>query len=169
MAAQPRIAFTPVKPLTGLSLAREAFAEAASQTYKAGAPVVLASGLLQECGTDPILIMGIAAGEGKNVAAAAAKQTVYLAHPDTLFKGNLDDGSGTRATVQSDLGKFFGIAKDSGSGKWYVDSTELSNKRVIIWGFWDGVQDGVQAAIGDTLGHVYFQFGHAYFQGGHTS
>src|SRR5690606_3619907 len=96
MATQPRIAFTPVKPLTGLSLAQESFYEAAAQTYKPGAVVQLVSGLLQECGADPVLIMGVAAGDGKNAAAGTARQTVYLAHPDILFKGNLSDRKSTR-------------------------------------------------------------------------
>lgn len=169
MATQPRIAFTPVKPLTGLSLAQESFYEAAAQTYKPGAVVQLVSGLLQECGADPVLIMGVAAGDGKNASAGTARQTVYLAHPDILFKGNLSDATGTAISEQSDVGKYYGIAKDAVSGTWYVDKGDTTNKRVIVWGFWDGVQDGVQAAVGDTLTHVYFQFGHSYFQGGHTS
>lgn len=169
MAAQPRIAFTPVKPLSGLAIPEEAFPEKATQTFKAGACVFLSAGYLTECGADPTLVMGIASRDGQNVASDGLKKhVVYLAHPSTLFKGNLDNNSGTTTSAATDVGKMYGIAKHS-SGKWYVDSTDTTNKRVVLWGFWDGAQDGVQAGVGDTLAHMYFQFDPAYFQGNKTS
>lgn len=168
--AQPRIAFTPVKSLTGLSIAEEAFKEAATQTFEKGALVFLSAGYLQECGADPALIMGVASREGQNGATAGLyKNPVYLAHPSTLFLGNLDNGSGSTTSAATDVGKMYGVAKHSSSGKWYIDSTEVTNKRVIIWNFWDGIQDGVQAGVGDTLAQMYFQFDPTYFQGSHTS
>lgn len=170
MATQARIAIEPAKPLIGLSIPQEDFPEAATQTFKKGALCFLSAGYLQECGADPALIMGVASRDGQNGGTAGAKhQAVYLAHPGTLFRGNLDDGSGTTTSAATDRGKMYGVAKHSGSGKWYVDSTDTTAKRVVIWGFWDGVQDGVQAAVGDLLLPVYFQFDPTYFQGAHTS
>ena len=172
MATAPRIAITPVKTLTGLSVPQESFQEAATQTFSKGALVRLASGYLTECGTDPVLIMGVASRDGQNGAAAGDKsQAVYLAHPDTLFKGNLDtsgsEGNGT--TAVTDRGKNYGVAKASSGGTWYVDKTDQTNKRVVVWDFWTAVQDGVNMAVGDTLGWILFQFDPQYFQGSHTS
>ena len=170
MATQPRIAFQAVKPLVGLSIPQENFPEAATQTFKQGACVRLTAGYLGECGADPELIMGIASREGQSGSASGDKnQSVYLAHPATLFMGSLDDGAGTYVSLATDRGKMYGIAKHSGTGKWYVDSGDTTNKRVIIWGFWTGVQDGVAAAVGDYLTWVLFQFDPTYFQGSHTS
>jgi hypothetical protein len=170
MATLPRIRFSVAKPLGGLSVAQENVPEAATQTFKQGAVVQLVAGYMQECGADPTLILGIASGPGQSGATAGAKnQSVYLAHPLNLFMGNIDDGSGTGVTAATDRGKMYGIAKHSSTGKWYVDNTDTTNKRVVIWDFWDGAQDGIAAAIGDTLGYVFFQFDPTYFQGSKTS
>ena len=100
--------------------------------------------------------------------SGAKHQSVYIASPGTLFRGNLDNASGTTTSAATDRGKMYGIAKHSG-GKWYVDSTDVTNKRVVIWDFWDEVQDLVTMAVGDTLMHVIFQFDPQYFQGNRTS
>jgi hypothetical protein len=170
MAAQPRIAIVPAKSLTGYSIAQEDFAEAASQVFKQGAIVSLSAGYLQEAGADPALILGVASRDGQNGATAGAKrQSVYLAHPSTLFQGSLDNGAGTTTLAATDVGKMYGLAKHGATGKWYVDSTDVTNKRVVIWGFWRGAQDGLPAGVGDTLAQVYFQFDPTYFQGSRTS
>lgn len=167
---QPRIAFSAVKPLAGLSLVAESFPEKASSTFKMGACVFTTVGYLTECGADPPLIMGIASRDGQNGGSDGTySQTVYLAHPTNLFKGNLDNGSGNVASAATDRGKMYGIAKHSSSGKWYVDTTDVTNKRVVVWGFWDGAQDGAAGGIGDNLTAIYFAFDPAYFQGLKTS
>jgi hypothetical protein len=170
MAARPRIAMYAAIALGGLSIPRESFPEAASQTFKAGAPVFVSAGYLQTCGADPTLIMGVACGDGQNQASAGLKQQlVDLAHPLTIFAGNLDDGSGTTTSAATDRGKMYGIAVHASSGKWYVDSTDVTAKRVVIWDFWDGAQDGSSQVVGDTLAWVFFQFDPQYFQGNKTS
>jgi hypothetical protein len=154
-----RVPIRAVKTLSGLTFPTQDFPEAATQTFKAGAPVVLSSGYLQECGADPALVMGIASRNGQNGASAGLKrQTVILAHPDVLFLGNLDNGSAGTASAATDIGKKYGIAKHGGTGHWYVDSTDTSNTRVVIWDVWDGVINGQQAAVGDTMHPVYFSF-----------
>jgi hypothetical protein len=170
MATAPRIEFQAVKPLVGLSIAQESFPEAATQTFKKGACVVLTAGYLGECGAAPALIMGIASRAGQNGATAGAKsQSVYLAHPDTLFLGNLDNGvTGTGTTAAANRGASYAVIKHPGTGKWAVDNAGVAH-RVVVWGFWDGVQDGITMALGDILGWVYFQFDPVYFQGSHTS
>ena len=173
MATAPRIAIRALKTLAGTPVPKEGFPEAASQTFKKGALVYLnSSGYLVECGTDPTLIMGVATADGGNAAAGAVTQVVELAHPSTLFLGNLDtsgsEGNGTSA--QADTGKMYGVVKSSVTGTpWYVDKTETTNKRVIVWHLWEGVQDGIPMAVGDTIPWVVFAFDPAYFQGHHTS
>lgn len=160
----------PAKSLTGYSIAQEDFLEAATQTFKKGALVTLLAGYLQEAVADPTLVVGVASADGGNGATAGVKhQSVYLAHPSTLFQGNLDNNLGTTNSAQTDVGKMYGVAKHAASGKWYVDSTDVTNKRVVIWGFWKGAQDGLPAGPGDTLAQVYFQFDPTYFQGAKTS
>lgn len=174
MATAPRIAIRAYRTLSGLPIPREDFPEASGQTFKQGAPVVLnSSGYLQECAdNDPALILGFATRDGQNTTNNGDKsQTVELAHPGTLFIGNLDtsgsEGNGT--TAASDRGKMYGVKKSSVAGKWYVDKTETTNKRVVVWDFYDGAQDGANSAIGDTIQPVIFAVDPAYFQGNRTS
>ncbi len=175
MATQPRIAFRAVRTLSGMSVPREEFPEAASQTFKKGAPVFLRVGYLEECGTDPVLIMGVATRDGQNGGSAGAKtQVVELAHPDTLFLGNVDDGGsqGNGVTAATTRGRMLGITKHSSTGKWHVDTakgTAALKSRVIVWNFYLNAQDGVNQAVGDTLGWVLFSFDPGYFQGQKTS
>jgi hypothetical protein len=174
VATQPRIAFRSVRTLSGLSIPREDFPEAASQTFKKGAPVFLNVGYLNEVGTDPKLVMGVATRDGQNGASAGSKtQTVELAHPDTLFVGNIDNGGsqGTGVTAATDRGKMYGITKHAASGKWHVDNAKAvgATSRVIVWNFWLTAQDGANQVIGDTLGWVVFSFDPQYFQGNKTS
>lgn len=169
MATAPRIAFRAVKTLSGLSVPRENFLEAASQTFKQGAPVALnASGYLAECGTDPVFIMGVASRDGQNGTNAGDKnQFVDLAHPDTLFVGNMDaSAAGSGVSAQANVGSSFGITKHAGSGKWTVDTAKkevaTGTCRVKVFNFWG------EDAVGDTLGRVLFMFDPSFFQGGST-
>jgi len=166
MATQPRIAFRPVRTLSGLAVPGEEFAEAASQTFVQGAVVWVEWGYLTECGTNPARIMGVASRAGQNGTAGTKKQLVFLAHPDTLFLGNLDNGSGTLATALGDRGRYYGVTKEGTSGKWYVNGTVAgSNARALIWEHW--LQDN--EVVGDYLGRVIFSFGVANSQGATTS
>ena len=70
MATSPRIAFTAVRTLNGMGIPRQEFKEAASTTFKAGAPLVVASGYANECGDDPALIVGIASKDGQGGSEA---------------------------------------------------------------------------------------------------
>jgi hypothetical protein len=175
MATASRIPFKAFKTLIGMSIPREAFPEAATQTFKKGALVYLnAAGYLTECGTDPTLIMGVATKDGGNgTAAGDVTQVVELAHPDTLFVGNLDssndEGGATAHTHVTDVGKMYGVWKATTAAKWTVDLYETTNKRVVVWKLRDVIQDGIPMAVGDILGHVIFSFDPQYFQGQRTS
>ena len=155
MATSPRIAFTAVRTINGMGIARQDFKEAASTTFKAGAPLVVASGYANECGADPALILGIATKDGQGGATAGAKsQTVVVAHPGTIFLGNLSNSADNAVTAQTDIMTGYGIAKHSGTGKWYVDKGDTSAKRIQVWDFW--LQD--KEVIGDIRGRILFTF-----------
>src|SRR5688572_69882 len=148
-----------VRNLVGPGLPSMELAEAATQTFKAGALCVCASGYVQECGADPSLITGLATRDGQSGATAGAKsQDFILAHPATLFLGYLDtsaaEGAGTSAAT--DRGLSYGVAKNSATGKWYVDKTETSNKRVTVWQVWEQVIDQQLPAWGDIMTPVVF-------------
>jgi hypothetical protein len=154
MATAPFQAIRPVRSLTGLPYPRQAVPEAATQTFKLGALVVCTSGFLVECGADPALILGVASRAGQNGASAGLKENVvYLAHPDTLFVGNLDTSASEGAGVTAATDRFltYGVAKRT-SSHWYVDKTDTTNKRVRIFDFWN------EDAVGDVMGRVLFKF-----------
>ena len=147
-----------VRSMTGTTTPSMELPEGASQTFKAGALCVFASGYVAECGADPALITGLATRDGRNGTAGLYRQGFILAHPSTLYKGYLDtsasEGAGTNAAT--DRGLSYGVAKNSATGKWYVDKTETSNKRVTIWDFWDQVVDGIAPAVADVMPPVLF-------------
>jgi hypothetical protein len=154
MATAPIVPIRPVRSLTGLPYPRQSVPETASVTFLLGALVVCTSGYLTECGADPALILGVASRAGQNGATDGLyKQTVYLAHPDTLFVANLDTSAsvGNGTTAATDRFLPYGVAKRT-SSHWYVDKTDTTNKRVRIFDFWD------EDAIGDVMGRVLFKF-----------
>lgn len=164
MATAPKIAIRAVRTLSGYSIPRMDFPEAAAQTFKKGAPLVLTVGYLNECGADPALIIGFATRDGQDGTAAGDKtQTVELASPDTVFEGNIGDGSDAAVTAATDRGKAYGIAKRSADGKWYVDNSDTSNKRVMVLDLAD------HDATGDIMGRVYFMVDPKYMQMNYTT
>ena len=155
-----------VRSMTGTTLPSMELPEGASQTFKVGALCVFASGYVAECGADPAVILGLATKTGQNATAGTKRQNFILAHPATLYKGYLDtsasEGAGTNAAT--DRGLSYGVAKNAATGKWYVDKTDATNKRVTIWEFWDQPIDGVSPAVGDIMPPVLFTFAGAYLQ-----
>ena len=127
--------------------------EGASETYIEGALLILDSGdsnRLDEGGTDPVNIEGIAARSAIGTAATAIPY--YPALPGVVFEGSLDDGSaaGTGTITASDFGASYGVTRDSG-GIWYVDKNKTgADARVKIIGFRD--------ALTTITGRVYFVF-----------
>lgn len=155
MATAPRIAMRAVKTLSGLSIPTQDFQEKASQTFKVGAVCVLTTGYVLEAGADPTRILGIARLAGQNLASDGLKNNIVeLAHPDTVFLGNMDtsasEGNGT--ATQADMGVKYGIFKHSTNGTWYVDKTDTTNTRVCPFRIFDN------DTAGDTIGRVLFTF-----------
>jgi hypothetical protein len=180
VATHPRINIRPVKTLNGTATPRQNFPEALSQTFEVGSPVVLnSSGYLVECSANPPLIMGVASRDGQNGSANGSKdQAVYLAHPDTLFVGNMDNGGTEDSGVglASDRGKMYGITKHASNGTWYVDKNKAAaaTRRVVVWDLWDEIIStntggATEPAWTDTIPRVVFAFDPAFYQGNKTS
>jgi hypothetical protein len=131
--------------------------EGSGQSFKKGEFVYLdGNGLVVICGSDPALILGIAEKDATGTANSACP--VILAAPGVLFVGCFDNGSASVAVTQASIGKAYGIAVTS--AKWYVDSTDTTNDRAVVWEAWDG--DG--QAIGDYLQWVIFSILFANYQ-----
>lgn len=101
------------------------YAIATGQDFPEGAAVVLANGEIEECGADPVSILGFALHESGVdpdptivlVAIAKSKSTFWIA--------------GTRVPLASDEGKEYGLAVD-GDGDWVLDLTETVNTRAAV-------------------------------------
>lgn len=103
------------------------YTDAASQTYKQGAAVVLnGSQLLAECGADPAAILGFA-----QHAAGTDPMGSTVAHVERATEGQYFWMDGTSAPAASDVGVAYGIVKDA-DGIWVVDKTDTSNTRVSV-------------------------------------
>jgi hypothetical protein len=152
----------PVRNLFGIGIPCLEVPESASCTFKKGAPVVVTSGYLGECGADPVLILGLARKNGQGGAAAGDKlQVVDIAMPGILFMGNLSNAADTAVGAATDRFTPYGILKETTYGTWFVDTGETSSDRVVIWEFW--LQDG--EVLTDTRTRVVFQFDPVYCQG----
>ena len=123
---------TPPRPLTeysrrGIAAGSpvEKFIEGASQTYKAGAPIILASGKVIEA-TSPVnatnKAVGLAVAKATGVTNAEAL-SLALDPAYMLFEGTLSNATaGTHTLAQTDIGLIYPILKDSGTGNWYLDA-----------------------------------------------
>lgn len=113
--------------------------EAASQTYKVGAPLVTSSGKLQEASANPTAIIGIAL----SAATGVTNSTVlyYPAVQDTfLFLISIDkasaQGGALAVLAQTNVYATFGITKDSTTGFWYLDVDKSGANQVCrVMGF----------------------------------
>jgi len=125
------------------------FSEAASQSFKAGAVLVMSSGLVAEGSADPTSIVGIAAHDA--VGTANSDVLVVPALPGVVFRGVLGGSTNPHTLAQSDVGKVYGIFK-AASGAWLVDADDsaVANVRVRIVSLVD--------AVGTSDGEVLFHF-----------
>jgi len=128
----------PAEPFNPPREAKRDYLEAATQTYKKGAVLVMnASGFVAEGGADPDNIVGIAVRDGQNGAAAGDKTAeVYLALPHVLFIMNI---GGAVALLQNQLGIKFGLIKEGDN--WHVDTAEAVAVAVIIVDILDPIAD----------------------------
>ncbi len=126
--------------------------EGTSKTFLAGAPLVWSSGYLQEAGSDPTLIAGIAAEPGHNITAGTQK-VMYYPLQGNVFEGNLAQAAANTTSATTDPGKAYGIvARSSGTAHWVVDSADTSATRVRILDF------ALPSIVGDVNARVTFTF-----------
>lgn len=113
--------------------------EAASQSFKAGAPVINSSGKVAILGTDGIAsIIGFATHDASGTTDTATSIIPVYGGP-IEFEANLENSSsGDYALTQADLFASYGLVKTSG-GLWYIDQAETTHKSVVIVGLVDAV------------------------------
>lgn len=106
-----------------------------SASFPTGAVVFLDDGELAEAGTNPSQILGVATAASDSYDWQAdthglVQPKVPVALADEEFRGTL---LGTFDV--EDIGKTFGITKDSNTGYWVVDRAKSSsNQRVTVLG-----------------------------------
>lgn len=117
------------------------FPEVASSAWIAGELVfVNSSGLLKICPADPTVIAGQAPHAASGTTSAAALTNIMFA--GQICKMNLMGSAGADVTcTQAMIGESYGI--QSISGKWAIDQSDATNKRVRVLAFADG------AIVGD--------------------
>jgi hypothetical protein len=134
------------------SIPLETWKEGATQTFLEGEVLVASSGyaVVGTAGDDaPTLgtILGIAQRAGRNVSTYPDVEFVP-AITGLVFSAQLQNGAGTAAIEQTDIGTKYGL--NVTSNKWWVDKDDTTDERVVIVGFKD--------AVGTTNGVVYFMF-----------
>lgn len=135
------------------------YKEGTSVVFKAGAPVILSSGLVVEAANpnDTGVLLGLAARDSENDTDNSPIQ-VNPAIPGLVFDGILGNSADDlRALAQTDVGLYAALIKDTTAGNlgWYLNATTASltrpnNSRVKIVGLKD--------AVGTVNGRVYFTF-----------
>src|SRR5713226_5116328 len=123
--------------------------EAATQTFKRGAPVVNSAGFLAEAAANPAAIIGIARSDGHNLTVAGVanaastgiidptspNQEFTPIQPSMIFEISVDKaaarGGALAVLAQSDMWGDFGITKDS-LGFWYLDVDKAAANQVVV-------------------------------------
>jgi predicted RecA/RadA family phage recombinase len=131
------------------------YPEAASQSFKKGELVYLASGKVTICGADPSLILGMAMEDATGTTDTSI--AVAIANKDTVFEGNVYHGTPASAiTAVTDIGTDYGVV--NANNKWYVDVSDTSNVRILVRDL------SKKDVVGDTYGRVLFQVMQDYCQ-----
>jgi hypothetical protein len=123
--------------------------EAASQSFKAGEPLIVSSGALAVASAEPTAetLVGLSLGNATGTTGADVAYIPFL--PWMIFEGCLQNAAGTATiAIATHMYAEFGI--DVTSNKWWVDTDDTDDKDVIIVGFKD--------AVGTLNGVVYFMF-----------
>lgn len=124
------------------------YGEAAGQSFKLGALVSVAAGLVAAGVTDPAagVVIGLAA---ENATGVTGNQVgVWVADQNTEFIANVQD---TGVLAQADVGALYGVVVDAAKGNILrVDKSDTTNTRVVVTRLVD--------AVGDVNGRVEFRF-----------
>lgn len=116
--------------LFGVEPAQRPFKEGDSQTFKAGAFLVITSGKVVECGADPASILGLAVADGVN-NTAAKEVGVFLLTPDSIIEMSVKGTAAANNSAATDVGLAYGVVKDS-SGHWVIDKDDVTADKVVI-------------------------------------
>lgn len=124
--------------------------EEASQTYKAGAPLVYdATNKDVEIwagGTDTTRIVGVATKDATGTTAASVPY--YEANDSNLFAASLINGTAAYALLGTELGVAYSLI--ASGDNWYVDVADTATPKVEVVGLLD--------AVGDTNPRVVVRF-----------
>ncbi len=132
--------------------------EAASQTFPNGWMVQnLGTGYVTGISSDtPVAILGVAAQDAHNLAAAAATQvSVNIANGSTVFAANvLESGVADHVLAQSDLLTTMAIQRDTSStpNKIYLNASTKAGANCRVF----TLRTAQGTDIGDTNGRVEF-------------
>jgi len=122
--------------------------EAASQSFKAGEFVYLASGKATICADDATTIYGMAVADASGTTDADCE--VYVANTDTVFEANVYHSNGASAvTAITQRGVEYALQVDS--EKSYVDIEDTTNKAFTV------IDLSPRDKVGDQYGRVMFQ------------
>jgi hypothetical protein len=126
--------------------------EEASQTYKAGAPLVY-DGTSQEGeewagGTDATLLTGFAAADATGTAGEPCPY--YEANDYTVFTANFMNGTDDLELAASHYDTDYSLLKQT-NGEWTVDQSDTTTKMVHVIG------PAPESAVGDTNARVKFR------------
>lgn len=123
--------------------------EAASQSWKRGAPLIVVSGLLTEASEGDLSgdVVGFAVKDATGVTDTV---TDFIpAFEELEMEGTLENGStGDYALTQADVGALYGLAKTA-AGIWYIDQADTTNPNVYIMSLVD--------PVGTVQGRVRFR------------
>ena len=143
-----------VKTISGNSPQVMMFPEAASQAFKTGEFVYLVGGKVTEVGSDPTVILGMAAQDASGTTDTSI--AVYIANEDTIFElnkvsnqGGAGTGGTAAVTAVTDVGLTANIYRDT--------TNNISHAGIYAFG---GVErlmildHSEKDAVGDTGGRL---------------
>lgn len=138
--------------------------EGASQTWVAGAPVVLSSGLVVEAANPATDVWGFALEAGQNVSTSPKCKILPVIDGVALYANFLASGGANNNIAAADVGSTWRLAKgaygEDGSTIWYAEDTASSQALKMVSLETDqvlpNVVDNSYAAVGDTNARVKF-------------
>lgn len=117
-----------ISPPFGIPRSNHQYPMKSGETFKEGAFVLSTAGTMEECGSDPAAIWGIALEP-----AALDPEGALIVQVAPLWEGQLVDISANAALVDTYVGEDYGIVKES-NGIWRVDISDTTNVRVFCHG-----------------------------------
>jgi len=140
------------------------YPEAASQTFVKGEFVYLNGGYVTECGDNPTTILGMAMDDAHNDSSAGThKVGVAVFSDNTILEMNkVDTSDSGLATAYSDVGKTFGIYRDTTDSQVHAVYNSTSPRLICI-----GLSGSDQ--VGDTGGRLLLRVIGTYRQLSSTS